>query len=104
MADFGGETLNYMHSRSVSSLEAAHNYLKSIVEGKLSVTEANEEFCKLQTDVFLVVALPNVKNPDRFTWEVDGRTKSPYREARRFWTTSLDNKSQQTVAKRKMHS
>jgi len=104
MADFGGESLDYMHSRSVSCLEAAHKHLKSIVEGKPPVTEANKEFCKLQTDAFLVVALPNIMNPDWFTWEVDNRINSPYGEARRFWTTGLDSKSQQTVAKLKMHS
>jgi hypothetical protein len=104
MAGFGRESLNYMHSGAVSHLGAAHNHLKSIVEGKPSVTEANEEFCKLRTDAFLVAALPSVKKPDLFTWEVDNRIESPYREARRFWTSGLDSKSQRPIAKIKMSS
>lgn len=104
MANFGGESLNYMHSGAVSHLASAHDYLKSIVEGKPSVTEANKDFCKLRTDAFLVAALPSVKKPDLFTWEVDDRIESPYREARRFWTSGLDRESQRPIAKIKMSS
>jgi hypothetical protein len=104
MASFGAEALNYMRSGSVSHLGAAHEHLKSIVEGNPSVTEANEEFCKLRTDAFLVAALPSVKEPDSFTWAEDKRIRSPDREARLFWTRGLDSKSQWTIAKIKMSS
>jgi hypothetical protein len=104
MANLAGASLNYMHSGSVSHLGAAHDHLKSIVQGKPSVTEANKDFCKLRTDAFLAAALPSVNNPALFTWEGDSRIQSPDREARLFWTTGLDSKSQRPVAKFKMSS
>jgi hypothetical protein len=92
MASFGGASLNYMHSGSVFHLGLAHDYLKGIVDGEPTVTEADTEFCQLRTDAFLAVVLPSVENPDLFTWEMNKRIETPYRPARRFWGIGLDSK------------